>query len=137
MPVVSAEAVDIPTLMKMVANDGKTGRSFVEPEKIKSEYEGKEEIELYYWVLDVRMNEPRCNCPALNVAETIAYILHNPTVLAEYSLESGGSRYKKARKKPQLYLREVDGYPILYWASRDYFVPKTTAVPTCHQRLTH
>ena len=137
MPVISGEVINIPTLMKMIVNDDKPGRTFVEPEKIKNEYEGKNYTEFCYWALDVRINELRYDCPSLTVAETIAYILHNPSVLSEYSLDSGGSRYKRARKKPQLYLRTVDGYPILYWASRDYFVPKTIAMPTCSLRLIH
>lgn len=101
MPVISEKIINVPTLMKMIVNDGKPGRSFVELEKIKSAYEGgTEKSKLFYWVLDVRINESRYNCPALTVAETIAYILHNPTILSEYTLDSGGSRYKKARKKP-------------------------------------
>jgi hypothetical protein len=137
MPVISEDVIDIPTLMKIIINDKKLGRSFVESKKIKTDYEDKETTELYYWVLDVRIKEIRYNCPFLTAAEVIAYAFHNPEILSECVLNPVGSRYKRV-KDNQLILRLVEGYPIFHWSRLNYFEPITRmGMPSCATRLIH
>jgi hypothetical protein len=138
MPVISEDVIDIPTLMKIIINDNKQGRSFTESEKIKTDYKGKETIELCYWVLDVRINEIRYNCPFLTAAEAIAYAFHNPDVLSGCTLNPVGSRYKRVKEDNQLLLRLIEEYPIFHWSRLDYFEPIIRlSKPSCALRLIH
>lgn len=137
MPVISEDVIDIPTLMKIIVNDNKPGRSFVGSEKIMTEYKGKEAIELCYWVLDVRINEIRYNCPFLTAAEVIAYAFHNPDIMPEYVLNPVGSRHKRV-KDNQILLRLEHEYPILHWIRLDFFEPIIKlGMPSCATRLIH
>lgn len=135
VPVINSSALNVSLLMKLLVYDGKEGRSFVLPAKVKNNLEiGEKKC---YWLIDARINEARCNSPFLTAAESIAYAIHNPSVLKKYVLDSGSSRYKNARNDSQIYLRLEDGYPILYWKRMDYFKPLKICQPLCALRLIH
>jgi len=137
IPVIDEKVLNISKQMKLFRNGGKQERNFVPLERIKNDYEF-EEPEDCYWMVDVRMNELRYDCHFLTVAETIAYALHNPRILSKYTLDSVNSRYKYVKNDTQLYLRIIEGYPILHWARNDYFAPiKKIGKPSCALRLIH
>lgn len=136
VPVINEIALDTSVLMKLLEVNGKIGRGLVLPNKIINKYQ-ECPIE-YYWMVDVRINEIRYDCPSLTLSETIAYAFHNMTILDKYALNPVSSRYKRGKKYPQIYLRLAEGYPIAHWSRYDYFVPITEiGVPSCAMRLIH
>jgi len=106
LPVIDEKIIDINTQMKLLDNNGKIGQSLVPLKKIKNYCNSKKGC---YWLIDVRMNEPRYNCHFLTISEAIAYAFQNKT----YDIKALNSRYKYKKHYPELCISLIDEYPVL------------------------
>ncbi|MFA5086871.1 MAG: hypothetical protein WC470_01045 [Candidatus Paceibacterota bacterium] len=138
LPVVSERAIEPTILIKLITSNGKIGHSLEKADRIINRYKEDPGNFLCYWIADVRIDELKCERLPLTLAEAIAYAFHNKGILSEFTLLPAGSRYKRARIHPEIYLRLADGYPIAHWAKRNYGWPaQKIAKPTCASRSIH
>lgn len=106
LPVIDEKIINIDTQMKLLENDGKIGQNLVPIKKIKNYCKFKK---ICYWLVDVRMNEPRYGCYFLTISEAIAYAFQTKT----FNIKALNSRYKYKKHYPELCISLIDGEPIL------------------------
>jgi len=135
VPVIDESVFNASILMKMLENENGFGQNSVPLTRIKNNY-SYQMPQGCYWLVDVRINELRYDCPFLTVAEAISYAIQTNNILSRYCLQAVESRYKHKKNDPELCLSLLDGLPTLCRLNdRNGRVVARTAKPSCAFRI--
>jgi hypothetical protein len=130
IPIISETVINMSIQMELLQSNGQSGKNTIPLPKIKNECKRDRD---FYWLVDVRINEPRYNCHYLTAAEAVAYSFHNNI----FNIEAVNSRYKYKKHYPELCILNEDE-PLLVWKnSLSANSIKRLAKPNAAWRLIH